>query len=140
MNKHLDDGQLRAALDGELNSEELKHFESCDYCQMQQNTIQLQTQQTANKLAFLSTAAKDPALSPAAAWHRFNQQKLTQKEIPMLKKLIAIPLVRYGLPILLALTLVFAFPSARALASELLNLFRVQQVQVVPVDFTGLSS
>jgi len=58
MNKHLNDGQLRAALDGELNLEELKHFENCDYCQMRQNTIQLQTQQTANKLAFLSTAGE----------------------------------------------------------------------------------
>ena len=137
MNKHLNDGQLRASLDGELNSEELKHFESCDSCQMRQNTLQLQTQQTANKLAFLSTPAKDPALSPAAAWHRFNQ-KLTQKEIPMFKKLFASPLMRFALPALLILAMVFAFPSTRALAGELLNLFRVQQVQVVPVDFTGL--
>ena len=78
MNKHLNDGQLRAALDGELNLDELKHLESCNDCQMRQNTIRQQTQQTTNKLAFLSTATNDPALSPAAAWHRFNQQKLTQ--------------------------------------------------------------
>ena len=138
MNKHLNDGQLRAALDGELNLDELKHFESCGDCRMRQNTIQLQTQQTTNRLAFLSTATNDPALSPAAAWHRFNQQKLTQKEIPMFKKLFASPLIRFGLPAFLILALVFAFPSTRALAGELLNLFRVQQVQVVPVDFTGL--
>ena len=138
MNKHLNDGQLRAALDGELNLEELEHFESCDYCQMRQNTIQLQTQQTANKLAFLSTATKEPAVSPAAAWHRFNQQKLTQQEITMFKKLFASPLIRFGLPALLILTMIVAIPGTRALASELLNLFRVQQVQVVPVDFTGL--
>src|SRR5687768_82231 len=111
MNKHLNDGQLRAALDGELNLEELEHVESCDYCQMRQNTIQLQTQQTANKLAFLSTATKEPALSPAAAWHRFNQQKLTQKEIPMFRKLFASPLIRFGLPAFLILALVFAFRS-----------------------------
>jgi hypothetical protein len=36
------------------------------------------------------------------------------------------------------LALILAFPGTRALAGELLNLFRVQQVQVVPVDFTGL--
>jgi Domain of unknown function (DUF4367) len=34
--------------------------------------------------------------------------------------------------------LVLAFPSTRALAGELLKLFRVQQVTVVQVDFTGL--
>jgi len=56
----------------------------------------------------------------------------------MFKKFFASPFTRYVLPGLLILTLVFAFPSTRALASELLNLFRVQQVQVVPVDFTGL--
>jgi hypothetical protein len=36
------------------------------------------------------------------------------------------------------LALVLAFPATRAIAGELLNLFRVQQVTVVPVDFTGL--
>src|SRR5688500_13617129 len=138
MNKHLNDGQLRAGLDGELNLDELKHLESCNDCQMRQNTIQQQTQQTTNKLAFLSTVTNDPALSPAAAWHRFHQHKLTHKEIPMFKKLFASPLIRFGLPAFLILALVFAFPTTRALAGELLNLFRVQQVQVVPVDFTGL--
>ena len=56
----------------------------------------------------------------------------------MFKKLFASPIIRFGLPAFLILALVFAFPSTRALAGELLNLFRVQQVQVVPVDFTGL--
>ena len=138
MNKHLNNGQLRAALDGELNLEGLKHFESCDYCQTRQNSIQLQTQQTADKLAFLSTATKDPRLSPAAAWHRFNKQKLTQKEIPMFKKLFAFPLIRFGLPALLILIMIVAIPGARAFAGELLGLFRVQQVTVVPIDPTGM--
>jgi hypothetical protein len=48
------------------------------------------------------------------------------------------PLVRYGTAALVLLVLVLAFPSTRALTGQLLNLFRVQQVQVVPVDFTGL--
>jgi hypothetical protein len=138
MKKHLNDGQLRAALDGELSAEELGHLQTCSSCQTRQKTVQVQSQQTADKLAFLSAATKDPALPPAGAWHRFNEQKLTQKEIPMFKKLFTSPLLRFGLPALLILTMIVAFPSTRALASELLNLFRVQQVQVVPVDFTGL--
>ena len=56
----------------------------------------------------------------------------------MYKKLFASPLIRFGLPALFILALVFAFPSTRALAGELLNLFRVQRVTVVPVDFTGM--
>jgi hypothetical protein len=56
----------------------------------------------------------------------------------MFKKLFSSPLMKYGIPALLILALIFAFPATRALASELLNLFRIQQVTVVPVDFTGM--
>jgi hypothetical protein len=39
---------------------------------------------------------------------------------------------------LFILTLILAFPGTRALASQLLDLFRVQQVKVVPIDVTGI--
>lgn len=55
-----------------------------------------------------------------------------------MKKLFAFPAVRVAAAVTLLLALVLAFPGTRALASELLNLFRVQQVTVVQVDFTGL--
>ena len=140
MNTHLNDGQLRAALDGELSTNELEHLTNCAACQTRQKEIESQSHFAADKLSFLSSATKDARLSSAQAWSRFEQQKLTQKEIPMMKKLFAIPLVRYGIPAVLVLALVFAFPSARAFASELRNLFRIQQVAVVPVDFTGMES
>jgi len=56
----------------------------------------------------------------------------------MFKKLFAFPVIRFGTVALLLLALILAFPGTRALAGELLNLFRVQQVAVVQVDFTGL--
>ena len=56
----------------------------------------------------------------------------------MFRKLFASPLIRYGVSIVLILTLILAIPATRALASEFLNLFRVQRVTVVPVDFTGM--
>ncbi len=56
----------------------------------------------------------------------------------MFKRMFAFPVVRFGAALALILALVLAIPSTRALADELLNLFRVQQVQVVSVDFTGL--
>jgi hypothetical protein len=140
MNTHLNDGQLRAALDGELNANELKHLTTCIACQTRQREIESQIHFAADKLSFLTSATNNPRLSSTQAWSRFEKQKLTQKEIPIMKKIFAIPLIRYGVPALLALTLIFAFPSARAFASELLNLFRVQQVAVVPVDFTGMQS
>ena len=138
MNKHLNDGELRAALDGELEPEGLRHLETCPACQSRQRTLETHTRQVADKFAFLTSSTKDARLSTPQAWHRFNQKILTQKEIPMWKKLTASPLIRYALPAILVLTLIFAFPGARALAGELLNLFRVQHVTVVPVDFTGM--
>jgi len=148
MNTHLNDGQLRAALDGELNQAELEHLTGCALCQSRQKEIESQIHFAADKLSFLSSATNDSRLSSntalrsdsGQAWFRFNQQRITQKETSMFKKLFATPLVRYGIPALLVLTMVFAFPSARAFASELLNLFRIQQVAVIPVDFTGMES
>ena len=56
----------------------------------------------------------------------------------MYKRWFSFPIIRFGTSALIILALVLAFPGTRALAGELLNLFRVQQVTVVPVDFTGL--
>jgi hypothetical protein len=56
----------------------------------------------------------------------------------MFKKLLPSPLLRIGLAILLILAVVFSIPSTRALAGQFLNLFRVQQVVVVPIDSTGM--
>src|SRR5512135_3584070 len=138
MNKHLSEGQLRAALDKELSGEALQHLETCPACQTRQRTIQSQTRRTADRLAFLSSPSDEAPLPASTAWNRFNQEKLIQKEYPMFKKLFAFPLVRYGVPTLLVLAMILAFPGARAFASQLLDLFRVQQVAVVPVDVTGI--
>jgi hypothetical protein len=56
----------------------------------------------------------------------------------MFKRWFSFSAVRFGTAALVIVALVLAFPGTRALAGELLKLFRVQQVQVVPVDFTGL--
>ncbi|MBK9927983.1 MAG: hypothetical protein IPP66_22145 [Anaerolineales bacterium] len=138
MNKHLNDGQLRAALDDELDSVGLTHLESCSHCQMRKQTLQTHSKLVADQLTFLSSETKDTGLSSSSAWLRFKEYQLTKKETNMFRKLFASPLVRYGVPSMLILALVFAFPGTRALASEILNLFRVQQVTVVPVDFTGM--
>ena len=138
MNKHLSDGQLRAALDNELDYAGLTHLESCIHCQTRQKALQTQSNLIADQLAFLSSETNDTGLSSSTAWLRFKEYLLIKKETNMFKKLFASSLVRYGVPALLILTIIFAFPATRAFASELLNLFRVQQVAVIPVDFTGM--
>lgn len=138
MNKHLNDGQLRAALDGELDSKGLAHLETCPQCQSRQKTLQTQLGLVADKLAFLSVDEEPSRLSASQAWHKYKEYELMKKETNMFKKLLASPLIKYGVPVLAVIALIIAIPGTRALASEILDLFRVQQVAVVPIDFTGM--
>ena len=138
MNDHLNDGQLRAALDGELDSQERRHLEDCSHCQARQEMLQAEIRPAAKRLSFLSSSTNDAGLSTSAAWKKFNNEKLSQKETSMFRKLFTSPLIRYGASAALVIALILAFPATRALAGELLNLFRVQRVTVVPVDFTGM--
>ena len=137
MRKHLTDGELRAALDGELEGNQFQHLEACTDCQRRQRQMQVEQGQIARQLAFLA-AADEQAPAVQKVWNRFSQQILIKKEISMFKKWFAFPVIRVGTAAVLILALVLAFPGTRALAGELLNLFRVQQVTVVPVDFTGM--
>jgi hypothetical protein len=137
MTKHLTDGELRAALDGELEAVPLQHLETCADCLARQRQLQIHGQQIARRFAFLAPA-DEPVPSARKAWNRFSQNKLTHKEISMFKKWFAFPVVRFGAAVALILALILAFPGTRALAGELLNLFRVQQVTVIPIDFTGM--
>jgi hypothetical protein len=137
MRKHLTDGELRAALDGEVDAEGLRHLEGCTDCQARQSGLQAASRKIAQRLAFLARA-DEPVPLPQRAWANFSQRILIKKETSMFKKWFAFPVVRFGTAALLILAFILAFPGTRALAGELLNLFRVQQVAVVPVDFTGL--
>jgi len=137
MMNHLNNGELRAALDGELGSNELKHLESCSQCQSRQNLLEREIRPTVERLSFLSSPTNDISRS-TSAWKKFNHETLAQKEISMFRKLFTSPLIRYGASAALVIALILAFPATRALAGELLSLFRVQQVTVVPVDFTGM--
>lgn len=138
MSKHLTDGELRASIDGESDAVQLHHLETCADCRARQRQIQAQGQQTARRLAFLAPAVDDPIPTARTAWSRLSDRLSNQKEISMLKKWFAFPVVRIGAAAVLILALILAFPATRALAEQLLNLFRVQQVTVIPVDFTGL--
>ncbi|MGE5072245.1 MAG: anti-sigma factor family protein [Anaerolineae bacterium] len=138
MNDHLTDGQLRAALDGELDGRMLEHLASCAECQARQAEIRRHAARAAQRLAFLAPREQERAPAADAAWQRFHSRKLPQKETPMIKKLFASAAFRYAAVAVLLLALILSFPATRALANEVLNLFRVQQVTVVPVDFTGL--
>jgi hypothetical protein len=137
MKQHFTDGELRAALDGELEKDRLQHLVDCPECQGRQKQLRVEREKATNLLGFLNSG-QEAIPSVQVAWNRFTQQTLQKKEIPMFKRWFTIPAVRFATAAVMILALVLAFPGTRALAGELLNLFRVQQVQVVPVDFTGL--
>jgi hypothetical protein len=137
MSTHLTDGELRAALDGELMTEQRLHLETCAACQARRQQLQTRGAETGRLLAFLGPA-DETGPTARQAWARFSRQMVQPKEYTMTRTWFSHPLVRLGTAALALLLLVLAFPGARALAGELLNLFRVQRVAVVPVDFTGL--
>ncbi len=140
MNPHLTDGELFAALEAELTPERAAHLAACPDCQARQGGIAQEHNQIQKRLAFLSEG-QEMAPAVASAWARFPQHPSnSKKEISMFKKMFAFPVVRFGLVAVLALGLVLAIPATRAMASELLNLFRVQQVAVLPIDTAGLEA
>jgi hypothetical protein len=140
MNPHLTDGELRAALDAELTLARAAHLEACPECQARQGSIAQEQTRIQARLAFLAEG-QQAAPSVESAWARFPlPPSNSKKEISMFKKMFAFPVVRFGLVAVLALALVLAIPSTRAMASELLNLFRVQQVAVLPIDTAGLEA
>ncbi|MBI5952092.1 MAG: hypothetical protein HY865_10565 [Chloroflexi bacterium] len=137
MKRHLTEGELRASLDGELDEGPLSHLEACPDCQRQLVELKGTHLRVASRLSFLAPGA-EPVPPIRLAWSRFAEQYLKQKETSMLRKWFAFPVIRYGAIAILALALLMAFPGTRALAGELLNLFRVQQVVILPIDATGL--
>jgi len=137
MQQHLSDGELRAALDGELDTERAQHIELCASCRARQQQLQMKQLEAGRLFAFLASA-EQTGPSAQIAWARFSQQIKKQKERSMTKRWFSMPVVRFAAVALVLLVLILAFPSTRTLAGEILNLFRVQQVQVVSVDFTGL--
>ena len=137
MRKHLTDGELRAALDGELDANGLHHLDICTDCRRRRQEVWDESQETARLLSSLAPT-REPMPDVHRAWNRFSGQIVIKKETSMFKKWFAFPVVRFGTAALLILALVLAIPSTRAFAGELLSLFRVQHVTVVPVDFTGM--
>jgi hypothetical protein len=138
MNRHLNAGELRAALDGELAASKRQHLDACPACQKRMEQIRLQVRPVAERLSFLASPAQESAPAALGALKRFQFRNTIRKENSMLKRLFASPVLRIGLAIVLILAIVLSIPATRALADQLLGLFRVQQVVVVPVDYTGL--
>lgn len=140
MSRHLNDGQLRAAVDGRLDRPASEHLASCDQCRLRLESIRAEAEAVARDLAFLSRTESVKVPPIESSLDRFYKKKLEQKEMSMFKRLIGSRVVQSTALAALALAVILSVPATRALADQLLNLFRIQQVTVLPVDFTGLQS
>jgi hypothetical protein len=138
MNQHLNDGQLRAALDREGSSSERHHLEACSLCQARQAVLRDHAQQTSLRLSFLASGTDARTPHEKAALGRFYRRLQTQKETNMFNRLLKSRVLQGSMVVLLLLALIISIPSTRALANQLLDLFRVQQITVVPIDATGM--
>ncbi len=145
MNMHLDDGQLRAYLDGELGfarQEAQEHLAACPECQARLEALQARAELSARRLAFLAPSSTAPTAGPQLearpAFARFKNRLNQTKEIPMLQKLFRPRTFAAGMVVVLLLVVALSIPSGFAWAGQFLNLFRVQQVAVIPIDPTGL--
>lgn len=140
MSKHLNDGQLRAALDAELDEQAVQHLRSCNACQLRLEPIREQAKAVARDLEFLGRAEAVRVPPVRSSLDHFYTDKLEQKETSMFKRLFASRLVQSVAVAVLALMVIVSVPATRALADHVLNLFRIEQVTVLPIDLAGLES
>lgn len=136
--RHLNDGELRAALDGELHGSRAQHLQGCEVCQQRLSAVSTQAQCTTQHLSFLAPESDDIHPAPRVALARFRNQYELKQEEHMLHKLLTARWLRFGLTAALLITLVLTIPTTRAWAGQLLALFRVRQVGVISVDMSGL--
>lgn len=146
---HLSDGEIRTIIDAidvreTLEHETVRRFEThldaCPACRSRAQALQDQAQRVQSRLALLSDPQAHP-LKPTAARHRLAERlQIEQENLSTMKKLMN----RISRPAWAAVALVailavaMAFPPVRAAASSFLQLFRVEQVRIIPVDLDSL--
>ncbi len=138
---HLDDGQVRAAIDHELDSVAANHLAGCSDCRHRFDEIAAQSQKISARLASLEPQM-DRALNASTALARFKARRVSnEKEIPMLGKIFnrryRAAWAMVALVALLAISM--TFPPVQTWAQGLLAQFRVSKITVVSVNSTSLN-
>lgn len=139
--KHLKRGEFQALLDGALEvgqqAQMQAHLAQCPRCKAQMERLQERHQQVQQALTALQPGQSIHS-APAAAQQRLQTRlnSLEQEKQPMWQKFFRrLPAQTWaGLAAILILGIALAFPSVRAAADSFLGLFRVQRIQVIPID------
>lgn len=145
---HIQEGDIRAYIDRELDPEKAalleSHLANCPLCLEKYQAIQGRQQLLSNVFEDINiTEPKLPIQTPVA-W-RTLQSKINedQKEKTNMWKNMQSRIPRLAwmaMAIVLILAVSLAFAPVRAIANNFLGLFRVEQIQVVEVDYSNLSS
>jgi len=134
---HLNDEILRTYLDGELNggrlTDTVQHLSGCTSCQERLMQVRARTEAIHSHLATL-----DPLTAETPRSTRSVIRILDQKEHNLMSKRLIWRPAWTILAIVAILAVTLSFQPARALASSFLNLFRVQQVTLLPMDMSAL--
>jgi hypothetical protein len=137
---HLDDGQLRAFLDDALQAAEraasAEHISVCRTCKKRSEDLTANEARVHAQIAGLTRGG--PATSAQVALQRFYERYDRNKEDSMLNRVFAKQLRPvWALVVVVALVSAsMTFAPVRAWAGQFLGLFRVQNVEVLPVDPT----
>lgn len=141
---HLNDGQLRSCLDQEGSAEENRHLDECTACRGRLAEIRRIMEVTGRTLSFLEAGGEGRMKPiPSAAYELTRlKERVAQKEKTMqnIFSFLKNRLVWGSAAAVLLAAAFLSIPTMRAAAADLLALFRVQKVAVLPLDPTGLSN
>jgi anti-sigma factor RsiW len=139
---HLTEATLRTYLDHELiETEQARvrdHLAACAGCRAELAAMEARAGSVKVRLAALAPGGAEAARPARLAWAQF-----IRKEKPTMFQSLFSRRMRpmwAGITLVAVLAISLSFAPVRALASNFLGLFRVQQVSVLPVDTTRLSA
>jgi hypothetical protein len=140
ISSHIDDGVLLAYRDGEIPAAQRQtveaHINTCEACQSRFEQLDAQAAAVTQHMALLKPTALE-ASEPRRALATLRTTIYERKELTMLDRLKTSRQAQRTLATVLAVVIfvgAFAFPQVRALASDFLGLFRVQNFAFVNVD------
>jgi hypothetical protein len=138
---HLQEKIIHTYLDGELSELEHKraeaHLSGCNTCRQRADTIHKKSELVHTAL---STLEPDPSTAPRPADVALSSLSIRKKDVSPPRTLSIRRPVWATLVLLVILAVTFSFPPVRAMASQLLQLFRVEQVTVFPMDTLSMSN
>ncbi len=135
---HLTPGQLRAQLDGQLDSVSLAHLTGCAECRAQLADVETRAARVNSHLAALAPHPRETSMARAMLSQLNSREE--KEGMNMLKKMFTRRMrpLWVGASLITTLVIAFSFAPVRAWAAGFLGLFRVQRIAVLEIDPANL--